>query len=54
MAARSFHRQLQRRDADYIKQIAKIEQRFGDAPLKALSDPRTRGVFLDWRDELAL
>src|SRR6516164_2595126 len=54
MAARSFHRQLQRRDADYIKQIAKIEHRFGDAPLKALSDPRTRGVFLDWRDELAL
>src|SRR5215469_2565490 len=39
---------------DYIKQIAKIEQRFGDAPLKALADPRTRGVFLDWRDELAL
>ena len=40
--------------ADYIKQIAKIEHRFGDAPLKALSHPRTRGVFLDWRDELAL
>jgi integrase len=37
-----------------VKQIAKIEQRFGDAPLKALSDPRTRGIFLDWRDELAL
>jgi len=40
--------------ADYIKQIAKIEQRFGDCPLKALADPRTRGIFLDWRDELAL
>jgi integrase len=40
--------------ADYIKQIVKIERKFGDAPLKALSDPRTRGIFLDWRDELAL
>jgi integrase len=39
---------------DYVNQIAKIEQRFGDAPLKALSDPRTRGIFKDWRDELAL
>ena len=44
----------ERTRADYIKQIAKIEQRFGDAPLKVLADPRTRGVFLDWRDELAL
>jgi integrase len=38
---------------DYIKQINKIEQKFGDCPLKALADPRTRGIFLDWRDELA-
>src|SRR6516162_758985 len=44
----------ERTRADYIKQIAKIEQRFADAPLKVLADPRTRGVFLDWRDELAL
>ena len=40
--------------ADYIKQIAKIELKFGDCPLRALSDPRTRGVFMEWRDELAL
>jgi integrase len=44
----------ERTRADYVVQIKKIEQRFGDAPLKALADPRTRGVFLDWRDELAL
>src|SRR5262245_42445375 len=44
----------ERTRADYIKQIEKIEQRFGDAPLKALSDPRTRGIILEWRDELAL
>lgn len=39
---------------DYIRQIKLIEQRFGDCPIKALSDPRTRGILLDWRDELAL
>jgi integrase len=44
----------ERTRSDYVKQIAKIEQRFGDAPNKALADPRTRGIFLDWRDELAL
>ena len=44
----------ERTRADYIKQITKIEQKFGDAPLKALADPRTRGIFMDWRDELAL
>ena len=33
---------------------AKIEQKFADAPIKALADPRTRGIFMDWRDELAL
>jgi integrase len=44
----------ERTRADYVKQITKIEQRFGDAPNKALADPRTRGIFLDWRDELAL
>jgi hypothetical protein len=32
---------------DYIKQIAKIEQKFGNAPIKALADPRTRGIFLE-------
>jgi integrase len=44
----------ERTRADYVKQIEKIEQKFGDAPIKALADPRTRGIFMDWRDELAL
>lgn len=44
----------ERTRADYIQQLVKIEQRFGDAPLKAMADARTRGIFLDWRDELAL
>jgi hypothetical protein len=39
--------------ADYIKHIGKIEQKLGDMPIKALADPRTRGILLDWRDELA-
>jgi integrase len=38
---------------DYIKQIKRIEHDFGDFPIKALDDPRTRAVFLEWRDKLA-
>ena len=38
---------------DYIKQITRIERSFGDFPIKALDDPRSRAVFLDWRDQLA-
>jgi integrase len=37
---------------DYAHQIKKIEQEFSDFPLAALTDPRTRGVFLAWRDKL--
>jgi integrase len=40
--------------SDYAKLIEKIEVKFGDAPLKALARPETRGIFMDWRDELAL
>lgn len=40
--------------ADYIQQIKKIEAEFGDFPISALSDRRTRGEFLEWRDRLAL
>jgi integrase len=53
-ASQDFLGLRERTRADYVKQIAKIEQKFGDAPLKALADPRTRGIFFDWRDELAL
>jgi hypothetical protein len=40
--------------SDYITHIKKIEVKFGDMPTKALADPRAHGVFMDWRDELAL
>ena len=45
---------LARTRSDYITQIAAIETKFGDFPLAALSDRRTRGVFKHWRDQLAL
>ena len=38
---------------DYVKQIKRIERDFGDFPIKALDDPRSRSVFLEWRDKLA-
>jgi integrase len=38
---------------DYVKQIKRMERAFGDFPIKALDDPKSRTVFLDWRDELA-
>jgi integrase len=38
---------------DYITKIKIIEAAFGDFPLSALSDRRTRGVFMAWRDKLA-
>jgi integrase len=39
---------------DYVRQIETIEKEFGDFPLRALSARETRGVFMDWRDRLAL
>jgi integrase len=42
-----------RTKADYRGKIALIEAEFGDMPLAALDDKRTRGVFKDWRDQLA-
>jgi integrase len=37
----------------YVALIARIEKAFGDFPLSALTDRRTRGVFLEWRDKIA-
>ena len=38
---------------DYVRQIKIIEADFADFPLAAMSDRRTRGIFLKWRDKLA-
>jgi integrase len=37
----------------YVALITRIEKEFGDFPLSALTDRRTRGVFMAWRDKLA-
>lgn len=37
----------------YIPLIARIENDFGDFPLSALPDRRTRGVLMTWRDKIA-
>jgi integrase len=39
--------------SDYIAKIRLIEKKFGDFPLAALADRRSRGVFMAWRDQLA-
>jgi integrase len=43
----------ERTKSDYIKQIKKIEKKFGDFPNSVMADKRTRGIFKGWRDELA-
>lgn len=42
-----------RTQKDYIKLIKVIEAKFGTFPLSALSDKRTRAIFMGWRDERA-
>jgi integrase len=39
---------------DYVGHIRRIEERFGDFPIRALTDRRARAEFLSWRDEMAL
>lgn len=49
-----FRQLAARTRADYVKQIKKIEAEFIDFPLSALDDRRTRAIFLEWRDRMAL
>ena len=37
----------------YIPLIKRVEKKFSDFPLSALTDRRTRGIFKDWRDQIA-
>src|SRR5215831_11334757 len=37
----------------YVGLIHRIEKEFGDFPLAALTDRRTRGIFMAWRDRYA-
>ena len=36
----------------YVRRIKHIETKWGSMPIEALADPRVRGDFLDWRDEI--
>lgn len=37
----------------YVALIKRIEKEFGDFPISGLTDRRTRGIFMAWRDQLA-
>jgi len=37
----------------YVALITRLEKRFGNFPLSALTDRRSRGIFMGWRDQLA-
>jgi hypothetical protein len=52
-ASEDFRGLADRTRADYIAKIKIIEGKFSDFPLSALTDRRTRGVFMAWRDDLA-
>ncbi len=53
-ASDDFRGLAERTRDDYGAKIAIIETKFGDFPLSALTDKRTRGVFMAWRDELSM
>lgn len=48
-----WHDLAERTRKDYAKLIKIIEGKFGDFPISALADRRTRGIFMAWRDERA-
>ncbi len=52
-ASHDFLGRADRTRDDYVRQIKIIEVEFGDFPLSALTDRRTRGLFMAWRDRLA-
>jgi integrase len=54
-ASDDFRQLRERAREDYARIIQnQIEAEFSDFPLSGLSDKRTRGIFMDWRDRLAL
>jgi integrase len=54
-ASEDFRQLAERTREDYQRIIQKeIEPEYSDFPLSGLTDRRTRGVFMEWRDKLAL
>jgi integrase len=52
-ASEDFHMLADSTRRSYIALITRIEKRFGNFPLSALTDRRSRGIFMGWRDMLA-
>ena len=54
-ASENFRQLAPRTQDDYKRIIQKeIETEYSDFPLSALTDRRTRGIFMEWRDRLAI
>src|SRR5262249_9002778 len=53
-ASAEFSGLAERTRFDYVQQIKTIEKDLGDFPLAGLTDRRTRGIFMAWRDRLAV
>jgi integrase len=52
-ASAEFNGLRERTRFDYVRQIKVIEKDLADFPLAGLTDRRTRGIFMAWRDRLA-
>jgi integrase len=48
-----FSRLAEGTQKEYRRMLAKAETKFGTMPLAVLEDPRVRGDFLDWQEEVA-
>jgi hypothetical protein len=52
-ASAEFGNLRERTQRDYREKLKAIEAKFADFPLSAMSDRRTRGIFMEWRDTVA-
>jgi integrase len=53
-ASEDFRRLAESTRRSYAAHIKRIESSFADFPLSALTDRRTRGIFLEWRDKIVI
>lgn len=48
-----FSKRAESTQKEYRRMLGKVEVKFGTMPLAVLEDPRVRGDFLDWQEEVA-
>ncbi len=48
-----FGKRAESTQKEYRRMLSKVETKFGAMPLAVLEDPRVRGDFLDWQEEVA-